>query len=66
VGLKKKYMEDKRILHGQLMSEHRRIINEIADIKAEGFELNEEQKRKIQELEFKLKKIAEKLYTLYQ
>jgi hypothetical protein len=66
VGLKKKYMEDKRILHGQLMSEHRRIINEIADIKADGFELNEEQKRKIQELEFKLKKIAEKLYTLYQ
>jgi hypothetical protein len=66
VGLKKKYMEDKRILHGHLMSEHRRIINEIADIKAEGFELNEEQKRKIQELEFKLKKIAEKLYTLYQ
>jgi len=59
-------MEYKRILHGQLMSEHRRIINEIADIKAEGFELNEEQKRKIQELEFKLKKIAEKLYTLYQ
>jgi hypothetical protein len=66
VGLKKKYMEDKRILHGQLMSEHRRLTNEIADIKADGFELNEQQKRTIQELEFKLKKIAEKLYTLYQ
>ncbi len=58
--------ERKRILHEQLMSEHRRLTNEIADIKAESFELNDEQKRKIQELEFKLKKIAEKLYTLYQ
>ena len=58
--------ERKRILHGQLMSEHRRLINEIGEIKAESFELNDEQKKRIQALESKVKKVAEQLYVLYQ
>jgi hypothetical protein len=64
VGLKKIIM-DKRILHGQLMNEHRLISNEISDIKASSFELNKEQKEKVQQLEGRLKYIANKLYTLY-
>ena len=56
---------DKRIIHGQLMNEHRIISNEIADIKASSFELSKEQKQRISELEIKLKVIAQKLYTLY-
>ena len=56
---------DKRIIHGQLMNEHRLISNEIADIKASSFELNKEQKEKVQQLEGLLKDIANKLYTLY-
>ena len=56
---------DKRIIHGQLMNEHRLISNEIADIKASSFELNKEQKEKVQQLEGRLKYIANKLYTLY-
>jgi hypothetical protein len=56
---------DKRILHGQLMNEHRLISNEISDIKASSFELNKEQKEKVQQLEGRLKYIANKLYTLY-
>jgi hypothetical protein len=56
---------DKRIIHGQLMNEHRIISNEIADIKASSFELSKEQKQRISELEMKLKVIAQKLYTLY-
>ena len=56
---------DKRIIHGQLMNEHRLISNEIADIKASSFELNKEQKEKVQQLEGRLKDIANKLYTLY-
>lgn len=56
---------DKRILHGQLMNEHRLISNEIADIKASSFELNKEQKEKVQKLEGRLKDVANKLYTLY-
>lgn len=56
---------DKRILHGQLMNEHRLISNEIADIKSSSFELNKEQKEKVQQLEGRLKDIANKLYNLY-
>lgn len=56
---------DKRIIHGQLMNEHRLISNEIADIKASSFELNKEQKEKVQQLEGRLKDIANKLYNLY-
>ena len=58
--------ERQRILHGQLMSEHRRLTNEISDIKAQSFELNEEQKKRIQTLEAEIKRIVEQLYTLYQ
>ena len=44
-------MQDKRIIHGQLMNEHRKLANEIADIKANSYELNEEEKRKVAELQ---------------
>ena len=54
------------MLQGQLMSEHRRTINEISEIKSESFELNEDQKLKIKNLELRLMKISEQLYTLYK
>ena len=57
--------QDSRILQGALMEQHRRIINEIADIKAEKFELTEEDKQKISKLELQLKEIAQRLYVLY-
>jgi len=57
--------EDKRFLQGALMEQHRRIVNEIADIKAEKFELTEEDKKKISKLEGDLKLVAQKLYVLY-
>ena len=57
--------EDKKLLQGALMEQHRRIVNEIADIKAEKFELNEEDKRKISKLENDLKLVAQRLYVLY-
>jgi hypothetical protein len=56
---------DKKILHGKLMNDHRAIINEISDIKAENFELNEDQKKQVAKIENQLKFIAEKLYRLY-
>ena len=57
--------EDNRILQGALMEQHRRIINEIADIKAEKFQLTEDDKRKISKLENDLKLVAQRLYVLY-
>jgi hypothetical protein len=53
------------ILQGALMEQHRRIINEIADIKVEKFELTEEDRQKISKLELQLKEIAQRLYVLY-
>ena len=47
------------------MEQHRRIVNEIADIKADNFELNEENKKKIAKLENDLKLVAQRLYVLY-
>ena len=57
--------EDNRQLQGALMEQHRRIINEIADIKADKFELTEEDKRQISKLENDLKLVAQRLYVLY-
>ena len=58
-------VNDKRIMQGALMEQHRRIINEIADIKADKFELTEDDKKRIGKLENDLKLIAQRLYTLY-
>jgi len=58
-------MEDKRLLQGHLMNQHRRLINEISEIKANSFELNEEEKKRIKKLEFELKIVAQRLYSLY-
>jgi hypothetical protein len=64
VGLKKKYMEDKRIIHGQLMNEHRRLANEISDIKANSYELNEQEKKQVAELQRQQMLIMKKLENL--
>ena len=59
-------MQDKRIIHGQLMNEHRLISNEIADIKANSYELNEEEKRKVAELQAKQLIILRRLENLFK
>ena len=57
--------QDSRILQGALMEQHRRIVNEIADIKAANFELSDEDRKKIANLEYQLKEVAQRLYILY-
>lgn len=59
-------MQDKRIIHGQLMNEHRRLANEIADIKANSYELNEEEKRKVGELQRRQLIIMKQLENLFK
>jgi hypothetical protein len=41
----------KAIMYGQLLNEHTRLRNQIADIKSENFELNQDQLSKIRQLE---------------
>jgi len=64
VGLKNKIMQDKRIIHGQLMNEHRRLANEVADIKAESYELNDDQKQRVADLQRQQMLIMKKLENL--
>jgi hypothetical protein len=59
-------MQDKRVIHGQLMNEHRRLANEISDIKAENYELNDEQKRTVAELQQRQFLIMKKLENLFK
>jgi hypothetical protein len=66
VGLKKYIMQDKKIIHGQLMNEHRRLSNEIADIKANSYELNQEEKRKVAELQARQLMIMRQLENLFK
>jgi hypothetical protein len=57
-------MQDKRIIHGQLMNEHRRLANEISDIKANSYELNEQEKKQVAELQRQQMLIMKKLENL--
>jgi hypothetical protein len=57
-------MQDKRIIHGQLMNEHRRLANEVADIKAESYELNDDQKRRVADLQRRQMIIMKQLENL--
>ncbi len=59
-------MQDKKIIHGQLMNQHRIISNEIADIKANSYELNEEEKKKVAELQRQQLIIMKKLENLFR
>jgi diketogulonate reductase-like aldo/keto reductase len=56
--------QDSRILQGALMEQHRRIVNEIADIKAANFELSDEDRKKITNLEQQLRSRSKTLRTL--
>jgi hypothetical protein len=47
------------------MTMHTNIINEISEIKQKNFELSDEDKKKVNELEKRLKLVAESLYKLY-
>lgn len=44
-------MKNIKLIYESLLNEHRRLTNEIADIKASNFELNEEQSNKVKELQ---------------
>ncbi len=48
------------------MNEHRRLANEISDIKAENYELNDEQKRTVAELQQRQFLIMKKLENLFK
>jgi hypothetical protein len=52
-------------LYGQLLNEHRRITNEISDIRAANYELPQEDKKKIEELQGRQVTLMNQMKTLF-
>ncbi len=58
-------MTSKKEEYDRLLNEHRIITNQISDIKADSFDINDEQKQKIRFLELKLIGIMEQMKRLF-
>lgn len=58
-------MKNIEVIYGQLLNEHRRILNEISDINANSYELSDEEKRKVQELQKKQIQLMNQMKTLF-
>jgi|688.fasta_scaffold2755123_2 hypothetical protein len=55
----------KQLEYERLLNEHRRVSNEISEIKTESFELDDEQKNRIKKLEMKLVFLMEQMKRLF-
>jgi hypothetical protein len=58
-------MKNIEVIYGQLLNEHRRILNEISDINANSYELSDEEKRKVQELQKKQIQLMNQMKMLF-
>jgi hypothetical protein len=56
---------NKQVEYERLLNEHRIISNQISDIKAEHFELNEEQNKQIQNLQRKQVVLMNQMQKLF-
>jgi hypothetical protein len=57
--------EDKKAqIYGSLLNEHTKLFNEINLIKAQNIDLNSEQLRKIQQMEYRQLQIMEQIRRL--
>ena len=56
---------NKQLIYESLLNEHRRITNEISDIKANSYELNEEEKKKVKELETNQIQLMNQMKSLF-
>ena len=56
---------NKQLIYESLLNEHRRITNEISDIKANSYELNEEEKKKVKELETRQIQLMNQIKSLF-
>lgn len=53
------------MLYESMLNEHRRIQNQISDIKAGSFELNEEEKKNIRDLETRQIQLMNQMKSLF-
>jgi hypothetical protein len=52
-------------LYGQLLNEHRKLTNEIADIKAASYELSMEDKKKVDQLQKRQIELMNQMRVLF-
>jgi len=53
------------MIYESMLNEHRRLLNQIADIKASSFDLNESQKKQVKELEARQVQIMNQMKVLF-
>ena len=58
-------MTNKKAIYETILTEHRRITNEISDIKANSYELNEEEKKKVKELQSRQLHLMNQMKVLF-
>ena len=58
-------MANKQAIYETLLNEHRRVSNEISDIKANSYELNEEEKKKVSELQKRQIELMNRMKMLF-
>lgn len=56
--------EEKSVLYRRLLSEHDRVSNQIASIKGESIDLNEEQNSRITKLQGQLRNLSNQMMSL--
>jgi hypothetical protein len=58
-------MTNKQVIYETLLNEHRLITNQISDIKANSYELNESEKNKVVELQKRQVELMNRMKTLF-
>lgn len=58
-------MTNKQVIYETLLNEHRLITNQISDIKANSYELNESEKNKVLELQKRQVELMNRMKILF-
>jgi hypothetical protein len=58
-------MTNKKAIYETILTEHRRITNEISDIKANSYELNDEEKKRVRDLQTRQIQLMNQMKTLF-
>jgi hypothetical protein len=58
-------MTNKQVIYETLLNEHRLITNQISDIKANSYELNESEKNKVLELQKRQVELMSRIKILF-
>ena len=58
-------MTNKIAIYETILTEHRRITNEISDIKANSYELNDEEKKRVRDLQTRQIQLMNQMKILF-